>query len=179
MEMLEQNKIFLRDVITYGSGAISPIEPCQALKVIMSIPEEIPFKFSREERNEIYSNLIQDYPILENFYDRKFRGLKDSLTEDEQNTLEGLLKWLIQELRVWDETDDKNAKRLALVFIISKILIENLWELIPPSVINNPKLNTFLEGRFNKFQCNIVIPQQQQVSIWGKRSSSAIHKSYS
>ncbi|MDO7430953.1 hypothetical protein Q5X64_15075 [Acinetobacter baumannii] len=179
MEMLEQNKIFLRDVITNGSGAISPIEPCQALKVIMSIPEEIPFKFSREERNEIYSNLIQDYPILENFYDRKFRGLKDSLTEDEHNTLEGLLKWLIQELRVWDETDDKNAKRLALVFIISKILIENLWELIPPSVINNPKLNTFLEGRFNKFQCNIVIPQQQQVPIWEKEAAQqyikAIH----
>lgn len=180
MEELEQNKIFLRALITDSIVTISPIKPSRALNVIMSIPEEIPFKFSRDERSEIYENLIQDYPILENFYDRKFRGLKDSLSKDEQNTLEGLLKWLIQELHVWDETDDENAKRLALIFIISNILIENLWELIPLCVINNPKLNTFLEGRFNKFQCNIVIPQQQQVPIWEKEAAQqyikAIHK---
>ena len=36
MEELERNKIFLRDLITNGIGTISPIEPCQALKVIMS-----------------------------------------------------------------------------------------------------------------------------------------------
>lgn len=171
MEELEQNKIFLRDLITDGIGMISPIEPCRALKVIMSIPEEIPFKFSRDERYEIYRNLIQDYPVLENFYDKKFRGLKDSLTKDEQNTLEGILKWLTQELRVWDETEDKNAKRLALIFIISNILIENLWELIPFSVINNPKINNFLEGRFDRFQRHIVIPQQQQVPIWEKEAA--------
>lgn len=179
MEELEQNKIFLRDLITDGIGTISPIEPYRALKVIMSIPEEIPFKFSRDERYEIYRNLIQDYPVLENFYDKKFRGLKDSLTQDEQNTLDGLLKWLIQELRVWDETEDKNARRLALIFIISNILIENLWELIPFSVINNPKINNFLEGRFDRFQRNIVIPQQQQVPIWEKEAAQqyikAIH----
>lgn len=180
MEELEQNKIFFRDLITNGIGTISPIEPYRALEVLMSIPEEIPFLFSKEERNQIYRNLIQDYPILENFYDKKFRGLKDSLTEDEQNTLEGLLQWLIQELRVWDETEDKNAKRLAFIFIISNILIENLWELIPLCVINNPKLNTFLEGRFNEFQCNIVIPQQRQVPIWENEAAQqyirAIHE---
>jgi len=171
MEELEQNKIFLRDLIADGIVTISPIEPCRALEVIMSIPEEIPFKFSKDERYEIYRNLIQDYPVLENFYDKKFRGLKDSLTEDEQNTLEGLLKWLIQQLCVWDETEDQNAKRLALIFIISNILIENLWELIPFNVINNTKINDFLVGRFDRFQCNIEIPQQQKVPIWEKEAA--------
>lgn len=171
MEELEQNKIFFRALITESIVTINPIEPHRALKMIMSIPEDIPFKFSRDERNEIYKHLIQDYPVLENFYDKKFRGLKDSLTQNERNALKGILQWIIQELCVWDEAEDNNAKCLALIFIISNILIENLWELIPFTVINNPKINTFLEGRFNKFQTNIVIPQQQQVPIWEKEAA--------
>lgn len=170
MEELEQNKIFLSTLITDSIVTISPIEPYRALNVIMSIPEEIPFKFSRDELSEIYENLILDYPVLENFYYKKFRGLEYSLTEDERNALKALLQWIIQELHVWDEAEDNNAKRLALIFIISKILIENLWGLKPFSIIKNSKINTFLEGRFNKFQTNIVIPQQQQVPIWEKES---------
>lgn len=77
MEELEHNKIFLRALITEGIVGIRPSEPYCALKMIMSIPEEIPFKFSRDERYEIYRNLIQDYPVLENFYDKKFRGLNN------------------------------------------------------------------------------------------------------
>lgn len=170
MEELEQNKIFLSALITDSIVTISPIEPYRALNVIMSIPEEIPFKFSRDELSEIYENLILDYPVLENFYYKKFRGLEYSLTKDERNALKGLLQWIIQELHVWDEAEDNNAKCLALIFIISNILIENLWDLKPFSVINNSKINTFLEVRFNKFQTNIVIPQQQQVPIWEKEA---------
>lgn len=170
MEELEQNKIFLSTLITDSIVTISPIEPYRALNVIMSIPEEIPFKFSRDELSEIYENLILDYPVLENFYYKKFRGLEYSLTEDERNALKALLQWIIQELHVWDEAEDNNAKRLALIFIISNILIENLWGLKPFSIIKNSKINTFLERRFNKFQTNIVIPQQQQVPIWEKES---------
>lgn len=171
MEELEQNKIFLSALMTDSIVTISPIEPYRALNVIMSIPEEIPFKFSRDERYEIYRNLIQDYPVLENFYDKKFRGLNSSLTQDERNSLKGLLQWIIQELRVWDEAEDNNAKCLALIFIISNILLENLWELFPFRVINNTRISTFLEGRFNKFQTNIVIPQQQHVPIWEKEAA--------
>lgn len=170
MEELEQNKIFLSTLITDSIATISPIEPYRALNVIMSIPEEIPFKFSRDELSEIYENLILDYPVLENFYYKKFRGLEYSLTQDERNALKALLQWIIQELHVWDEAEDNNAKRLALIFIISNILIENLWGLKPFSIIKNSKINTFLEGCFNKFQTNIVIPQQQQVPIWEKES---------
>ncbi|WP_353171944.1 hypothetical protein [Acinetobacter rudis] len=171
MEELEQNKIFLRDLITDGLGAISPIEPCRALNVIVSIPEETPFNLSRDESSEVYDKLIQDYPVLENFYYKKFRGLENSLPQDERNVLKGLLQWLIQELCIWDEAEDKNAKRLSLVLIISNILMENLWELIPFSVINNTKINDFLANRFNWFQCNIVIPQHRQVPIWEKEAA--------
>lgn len=171
MEELEQNKIFLRALITDSIVTISPIEPYRALNIIMSIPEEIPFKFSRDERYEIYRNLIQDYPVLENFYNKKFRGLNNSLTQDERNTLKGLCQWLIQELHAWDNTEDKKAKRLSLMFIISNILTENLWELIPFSVINNTKINDFLARRFDRFQCNIEIPQQQKVPIWEKEAA--------
>lgn len=166
MEELEQNKIFFRALITESIVTISPIEPSRTLNIIMSIPEEIPFKYSRDERSKIYQNLIKDYPVLENFYNKKSSGLENSLTQDERNSLKGLLRWIIQELLVWDETEDNNAKCLGLIFIISNILLENLWELLPFSLINNPKINTFLESRFNKFQTNIVIPQQQQVLIW-------------
>lgn len=171
MEELEHNKIFLRALITEGIVGIRPSEPYCALKMIMSIPEEIPFKFSRDERYEIYRNLIKDYPVLENFYDKKFRGLNSSLTQDERNSLKGVLQWIIQELRVWDEAEDNNAKCLALIFIISNILLENLWELFPFRVINNTRISTFLEGRFNKFQTNIVIPQQQHVPIWEREAA--------
>lgn len=169
MEELEQNKIFLRALIA-DSIANKSIEPCHALKAIMSSSEAIPFKFSKNEWDEIYSQLFLDCPVLACFYDKKFSGLKNSLTEDEQNTLRELLPWVIQELRVWDENEDTNAKRLALIFIISNILIENIWELIPFSVINNTKINDFLAGRFDRFQCNIVIPEQCQVPIWEKEA---------
>lgn len=171
MEKLEQNNIFLRGLIADGIAKASPIEPCQALKFTTSIPEEIPFKLSRNERCEIHTNLIRDYPILENFYYKKSKGLKDSLNEDEQTFLCGILKWMIQELRSWNEIEDKTAKKLALIFIISNILIENLWELIPSSKINNPKVIEFIKNRFNSFQHNILIPKQHQVPIWEKEES--------
>ncbi|MFZ3193604.1 MAG: hypothetical protein WA154_10420 [Moraxellaceae bacterium] len=171
MEKLEQNKIFLRHLIADGIAKASPIAPCQALKSIMTTPEIIPFKYSEDERHDIYRILVLDYPVLENFYHKKIIGLNESLTQDEQDNLKGLLQWLMQDLRIWSEAEDIHAKRLSLIFITANILIENLWELIPPNSIYNIKLNEFLAGRFERFKCTIEIPQDSQVPIWEKEAT--------
>lgn len=169
MEMLEQNKLFFKALVTNGLENVHAIEPHVAIKVITATSEDIPFKYSNNELREIYKGLLQDYPLLENFHDKKYRGLNNSLTQDEQSTLKGILKWLIQELQSWDEAKFSTTL-LSLIFIISDILSENLWELIPPDLINNSQLNEFLEGRFDRFHYDIVIPQQQHVPIWEKEA---------
>lgn len=168
MEMLEENKLFFKTLINDLEN-VHPIEPHIALKIIMAISEDIPFKYTYNERREIYTGILQDYPFLENFYDKKYRGLKNSLTQDDQSTLKGILKWLIQELKSWEESI-VSIKLLSLIFMVSGIVAENLWELVPLKLINNSRLNDFLAGRFGSFQCTIMFPQQQHVPIWEKEA---------
>lgn len=169
MEMLEKNKTFFKALFTDGLENVHAIAPHVALKLITEISEDIPFKYSNNELREIEKGLLQDYLFLENFDDKKYRGLINSLTQDEQSILKGLLKWLINELKSWDEAKC-SVSLLSLIFIISDMLSENLWELIPPDLINNSQLNEFLEGRFGRFHYDIVIPQHQHVPIWEKEA---------
>lgn len=166
MEKLDQNTDFWKIFILNNIELASPIVPHHTLSFMRTCSESIPFKFTEQEFKEIFICIVKDFPVLENFFNKRIRGGESPVAEGEYISLRGLLKWLIYELHIWDEKDDKTARKLALILIISNRLSKNLWELIPESLINNPRVCIFLASRFDRFRCTIDIPQEQQVPLW-------------
>jgi hypothetical protein len=130
------------DVLLEAAKDGDLIEPVTLLSALSALDNPINALSDHDKANALFATLDADFGFV-----RFAWGAPRPLQPADQSRWASLIRWLVRELTVWQQTEDPVKRRLTAIFVVAQASDREggLWELLPASIGKNSELLEYLK----------------------------------